>query len=338
VLADAIIKGIATKQVIWGAATLVVILLISILSWLPMAWWQGRHPAASGVAAVAVENVVASQLTTQPIKVGVLVSQYTATGPCWTSNRKQFGFLRARQGLQLLKDPGMDLYAIVDPGTDLHGEIVGAIRGMPADHIIDGGDPAALQKMDVIVSYFQWNLPDVVLAAMVKAVQNGTGLLVQGGAGIYRPGFTSDVQKLEGITDAFEIYDGVAMPCTALSHSPIPDLDALANQSLIIPALTGAAGHVNGAPLMEAKPLNDQIVAIQWEGHARMPTTQITVAPSTQPTTQPTVMFYPLYTSQLGKGRIIVCQWESMPPEWRDATKGRFHIHAAQWLANRTIQ
>jgi hypothetical protein len=329
----------AMKQVIWGAVTLAAILLISIFSWLPAVLWHSGHQIAASAVA---ENVAASRPTTRPIKVGVLVSQYTATGPCWTSNRKQFGFMRARQGMELLKDSAIDLYAVVDPGTDLHGEIVGAIRGMPSDHIIDGGDAAALRKMDVIVSYFQWNLPDAVVAAMVQAVQDGTGLLVQGGAGIYRPGFTSDVQKLVGISDGFEVYDMTATPCTSLPHSPIPDLDAFAEQPLMIPTITGVAGHIDGTPLMQAKALNDDVIVIQWEGHSKLPTTQIVASPlaqaTTQPATQPTVMFYPLYVSQLGRGKIVVCQWESMPAEWRDATKGRFHVHAVEWLAGRQIR
>ena len=48
--------------------------------------------------------------------------------------------------------------------------------------------------------------------------------------------------------------------------------------------------------------------------------------------------FYPLYVGELGKGRIVGCQfpaWSPMPPALMTATDSQFNIRAVQWLAHR---
>jgi hypothetical protein len=45
-----------------------------------------------------------------------------------------------------------------------------------------------------------------------------------------------------------------------------------------------------------------------------------------------------MFVSQIGKGKVVACQWDSIPRPLFDATKGRFYIHCVQWLANRPIQ
>jgi hypothetical protein len=48
--------------------------------------------------------------------------------------------------------------------------------------------------------------------------------------------------------------------------------------------------------------------------------------------------FYPLYVAQLGKGRIVGCQfpaWTPMPKDLMSATDSEFNLRAIAWLAHR---
>src|SRR5207253_2893442 len=124
-------------------------------------------------------------------------SEFTATGPCWTDNRKHFGYMRAAQSFKLLKDPELELFAIIEPETDPQGEARSVLRLVSKDHVIDGSNAGALKQLDVMVSCFQWNVRPQVLEAMTTAVNDGVGLLFQASLGSYRPGYTADVQKLQ---------------------------------------------------------------------------------------------------------------------------------------------
>ena len=51
-----------------------------------------------------------------------------------------------------------------------------------------------------------------------------------------------------------------------------------------------------------------------------------------------TSTFFPLYISQLGKGRIVGCQfpaWSPTPTALTSATDGEFNLRCVLWLAHR---
>src|ERR1051326_1109744 len=177
------------------------------------------------------------------IKVGIIISQYTATGPCWTDNRKTFGFIRARRCVETMKDPQIERFAIIEPDTDVSGEASAALTKIPPDHYIDATDAAALKKLDVIVSFFQWNLRDPELDALVQAVDSGVAMLIQASAGTYRPGFTPAVRKLHGISGAVAYYHMAPAECTVVTDHPLTaDLKDLPGKTVTIPVLSGAIG------------------------------------------------------------------------------------------------
>jgi hypothetical protein len=71
----------------------------------------------------------------------------------------------------------------------------------------------------------------------------------------------------------------------------------------------------------------------------RAPTTQPTPFPPSAKSEQDGLVFYPLYVSQQGKGRIVNCQWHNRPPVALDPDgDGIFYLHCVQWLAHRPIE
>ena len=52
----------------------------------------------------------------------------------------------------------------------------------------------------------------------------------------------------------------------------------------------------------------------------------------------PDTVFYPLYTSHLGKGRIVCLQWNSAQQDLEAMTSGKFYVRCVQWLANKPLE
>src|SRR2546425_269907 len=59
------------------------------------------------------------------IKVGVIVSEFTATGPHWLA--KPYGFASVQRIVRELRDPSLELIPLIEPGTqdqpDLNAEL-----------------------------------------------------------------------------------------------------------------------------------------------------------------------------------------------------------------------
>ncbi|HWB54680.1 MAG TPA: sigma-70 family RNA polymerase sigma factor [Tepidisphaeraceae bacterium] len=265
-----------------------------------------------------------------PIKVGILISQYTATGPCWTNN-PHFGYLRANQALSVFRDSETELYAILEPETNRASAVSNLLRRVGRDHIIDGTDVAALEKLDVIVSYFQWNVQPDVLHAINLAVKHGTGLFFQASIGSYNPGYTADVQELQCIRHAKRFYFYLRQPIVHVmaQHPILQGINDSPQRTFTTTSLSGSIGEIQGTPLISS---DEQSMLGDAEGEAERTGTW---DPST---TQPDQdVFYPLYVSHLGKGRVVACQFEDAGDEFNKLAGNRFAIHCLQWLAGRAV-
>jgi RNA polymerase sigma factor (sigma-70 family) len=290
------------------------------------------------ILVVAQLNANSSSSTTSAqnaagkMRVGFLISQYTATGPCWTGNRPTFGYLRAREGLGIFQDPNIDLFAILEPNTRRTAEVTALLRRFTPDHILDGTDVQSLSKLNAMVSYFQWNVEPAVLKAMDQAVRGGVGMYFQACVGSYYPGYTKEVQDLQCIRHAHRFYIYLTNPTATIigKHPILAGLENVPGNILIMSSLSGSIGEIQGTPLircdernMLGHPIEDAIETGTWD----------------PPTTQPmTTTFYPLYVGQLGKGRVVACQFEDGGKQFLALTQKRFPIHCIQWLAGREVQ
>jgi hypothetical protein len=78
-----------------------------------------------------------------------------------------------------------------------------------------------------------------------------------------------------------------------------------------------------GTPLIEAEDLSLNNIRIPDE--------------VLHPATGSGPKMYPMYLSQLGKGLIVNCQWDSIPAPLVDLTHGRFYIRCCEYLSHRPL-
>jgi hypothetical protein len=262
------------------------------------------------VAALTNHPAPASAPTTGPqLHVGLYMSKMTGD---------QDGY--SIQIVGELSRGDFDLVPILEPGTASVPEMKKLLDLWFKDKSpVDVFDPEALKKLDVIVAPRIWMLPDEALAAIEAAVKSGTGLLARNGLGCMRPGSGPEVSRLSGFTESAFAYNPHPMECEVIgSHPILGKLAGKIGQSLqITPNGTWGIPNAQTIPLIKVKDM--KTFSDFAGGDQSMP-------------------FYPLYVSQLGKGRIVGCQfpaWSMMPKDLMSATDQEFNIRAVLWLAHK---
>jgi hypothetical protein len=263
------------------------------------------------------------------IKVGVLVSKFTAEGPSWTG--QPWGWKHAHIATRLA-DAEIELYAIVDPGTADDAGVVKAIgEEFPADikgRVIDGADDAALAKLDVIVANRITNIDERQADAMVKAISGGVRLLNVMGIGSITPGYTPAINQLNTMGDdatcawhpkeqEVEFVPGLkeAMLGGAADKQPADGADGKRGKTIKI-KLNGIMGTLKPGtqPLIQLAPGGDPVAFQQHE--APVGTT-----------------FYVMLMGELGKGHILLCNMYSTSPSLDKAAGGNFPRKAVKAMA-----
>jgi hypothetical protein len=186
---------------------------------------------------------------------------------------------------------------------------------------IYSNDVEGLKALDVIVAPRIWFLSDEARTSIEAAVTNGTGLLIRDGLGCMGPGSGPEVSRLNGFVDSGFGYNAHPMDCQVIADHPI--LGKLTMQTgetvSITPNGTWGTLGEHTVPLIKVKDMD----AFR-EFFSRGDDTTST--------------FYPLYVSQLGKGRIVGCQfpaWSAMPTALASATDSEFNLRCVLWLAHR---
>jgi hypothetical protein len=253
-----------------------------------------------------------------PIKIGVLAIQFEPR------QDKPQGVSR----LDILKNfprEMFDIKLIVDSGQTPDDLTTRALQRFPQFQTIDGADPAALDSLDVIVSCREWTVRPAVLSNIHDAVSKGVGLLTQTPLALFAPGLGDPlVLDLHGMTVARYFYYATGrgwVKCDKVNDHPIL-ADAKTDQ-MSFHGLNGVIGHFNGTDgtgLFAAPELENT--------YDPLPET------ADQAVHQPLV-FYPLFTAQLGRGRIVACQWytPTPPPNLANLPGDPFYIRCAKWLA-----
>ncbi len=312
--------------VIVVASFVVLIVTIAVISTRMTRSSDGRVAKIDDAAAPAPSVSPVAGPTSQPasarkIKVGVYLSHYTANGPNWTG--KGWGYNSQVRILREMKSPEIELYALIEPGSEKQPDLVAKLNAhFKTRPKLDVTDPRALRQVDVIVANAINNATDPALAALETVVGEGKGLLVRCVLGDFEPGFTPVVSRLHGLSDGAYAWNKDAVQAEIVGQHPILGrLSGKTGTTIMVRANGGFGALTPGSvPLIQLR--NDQ------------PVRATTDAPLEWP-------FYPLYTSALGKGRIVVCSiagHADTPDELQAATDGRFVLRAIAWAAKREVK
>jgi hypothetical protein len=272
----------------------------------------------------------ATQPSANAIKVGWIVSQTTAEQPIGHGLNTRFDSVIAIH--QRFVDPDIDLYAIIEPGTEGREEVAKVVSdNFPADHVIDGTDVNTLSTMNVIVCSRDFAVKDEVLEAVAKAVEGGVGLLRHLPLRAASAEQTEISDKLQCVTEPEYFHERAATDCRVVSDHPLlHDLrKTLDGGKLPITALNGTKGILHGTPLIVDEGDLAAIANLDADGNP--------VSGKEAAAPKDGKIFAPLFVAQIGKGRVVACQWDSIPKPLIEATEGRFYIHCCQWLANRPL-
>jgi hypothetical protein len=282
--------------------------------------------AAGGVAAYRFSGSTASAgsqpATERPagkIKVGVYLGSASA-------RRSTDGYNGQVRIMRELKGSALDVSPVIESGSETEADL-----GRKLDlhfygkRALNVADATALGALNVIVINDPIVLPADALDAIEAAVTEGTGLFIRQGRGIESPGPTPQLCRLLGLKDARYAWNPEPVACEIVGISPLLGKLARERGRDVMLRPNGVYGEFVGGtvPLLKVKDAGQ----VQWMSKLAIG--------------EPAPTFYPLYTTQLGKGRIVVCSfagYTDTPPDLQTATADKFTVHAMQWLANRPLE
>jgi hypothetical protein len=316
------------RKTIYAAVLLLLLLLLTA----GLLWMMGRGNETTVTSARSTGAT--SQPSGNAIKVGWMVSE-------WTSQEHPYGTPGNTENVTAIRqrfmDPEIELFAIIEPDTQDSQWVQGIVKKyFKSGHVVNGGDAEALSKLDVIVLSRDWNMRKAVMEGILKAVGNGTGLLRHLAAGISQREDDELMARINCIDEPKFFWTRETIDCRVVSDHPLLAGigTTLPEGKLSIANVNGAIGIVHGIPLIVAEEGATSAHGTEAEG---LPST--TGSTTNQSTSAPTDrrIFCPMFISQIGKGKVVACQWDSIPKPLVDATKGRFYIRCVQWLANRPV-
>jgi RNA polymerase sigma factor (sigma-70 family) len=260
----------------------------------------------------------------RPVRVGIMLSQFTATGPYLTSVPYAYkdGYLEMHRALRT--DPLFELIPIIEPGTtddiDLQAALKTSFKG---EHALEATNRNQLATLDCIICPRVWNETPEVMNAIEAAVANGTGLLVGAGFALQTPGPGDQTNRLNGLTEGCwaDTYPEDT-ECTVIAEHPL--LGKLTNGAKITLQPNGECGLLAPGATPLIKVSDESLIRAVGATH-EIPLNY---------------KFYPLYVSTLGKGKIVNCAftvWRPPPDDLQNATNGRFMIRCVKWLTNQPL-
>jgi hypothetical protein len=261
-----------------------------------------------------------------PLKVGVFVSATTGLNkpPEVDAWYQEFRVME-----EIQSTPELDLTPVIEPGSENAPQQKRLLRYYFRDKTpIVVTDTTALRRLNVIVASSAHETSEAALQSIAAAVTDGTGLYIRGCLGGCTPGPSSptatSLRGYAGEWTSGNFPDGA--DCVVLASHPIlGDLSARVGQSLHLEA-GGGMGRLRpgaaGAPLIRVKSMAGYRIA-DWE-------------PKIDTSTLPGDL---LYTSSLGKGRIVgLSVGGPTPVPLQQATGNRFVIRVCRWLAGREVE
>lgn len=243
-------------------------------------------------------------------KVGLVFSHATATSPHITSQTSGYTVQDSLELTRALNEANFDVYAVVEPGTEILGELPWLLHSQGLDDkIINGFDPAAMAKLDTLFASTLYAVPVPMLEAIGNAVEQGMGLVNVGALGVATPGeLYPAVERLTGL-DQSAVYwqeerDSV---CPVVKGHPI--------LGTVQPGDAFVLSRLDGCNT-DSGILRDGITLID--------------APPGYPGVFPV-----LYTRTLGNGRIVRAQWNRPFHPGIPFPGFSFYVRAINWTAYR---
>jgi hypothetical protein len=263
-----------------------------------------------------------------PIKVGVYLSHLTAEGS--GQNDQRFGYNSQVRILRELKGIGdLDLRAVVEANTDVtDAELRRKLDvHFPGQQTVNVADASALRQLDVLVLNSKASMPDDAIAAIEQAVRGGVGLFVRQGVGDVTPGHTLQIARLLGLRQTL----------CARSNPTLLEVEVCGTH----PILGALSGQMGRAVTLRANghygPLADGSVPL-LRVRSMDPMVDCHGNPAKR---DEGWMFHPLYVSEVGAGRVVVCAFAAYtetPADLMQASGNEFIPRSLRWLARRPLE
>jgi hypothetical protein len=255
------------------------------------------------------------------IKVGVSVSAWTAESI--SPSNKPWGYPVQTRIAAELRAPDIELFAIIEPGSADKPDQIAALKAAYSDRpAIDGSNVDALRQLDVIVAHEFWMVQPEMLAAFDKAVEGGVPLLNIGGMGWATPGIRgADPRpaRLAGLAEG----EGGSTP-----EGPVTCDVLLAHEIL---------GPIGQGTTMQCKPLG-AFGLLPQDATPLVKVRDLSKVQTRGPSDRfPDYAFYPIYISQLGKGKIVGIHIALFKPEMARERAGLLQ-RSVRWLAGRPVK
>jgi len=238
-------------------------------------------------------------------KVGILFSHASAMGPSGIGPHNGYGNT-INMARELIRRR-LNIYAVVEPQTEDIGELPIILAGMNLrDRVVNGADPSDLGSLDVIYTHQNYHMVSEVIEAILQAVRNGAGLVAQIPFGSSQPGYNETIRAIFGVEQADSIWRGhLELSCPVVAQHPI--LGVLGpGDSFWIKSPNGKLGLVDGTPLLAA-PEN--------------------LEPD----------YVPLYVREVGEGRVVNCQWLTLPRPTPPYDPVDFLVRCINWAAKKDV-
>jgi len=289
----------------WARHLGLLIVLILIVAMAPVA--RGTEATTNPATQAAATQAAATQPAEgHKLKVGVLVSYFTATGP--SRINRPYGYEHAAIA-DALRDPAIQLFPLIERDSETDEELAKVIAEkfpQSDNQAFFADDIESLKSLDAIVMSRAPNLNAQVIDGVTQAVQSGVGLLVVGPVGVNDPGYTEPLANLLGMTE-----DAGYAFC-----SQPQDVELVAADDPLIKGLGDAAAWA-------AQP--NGVMGTLKEG--AKPLIKLSSNDALLPRNHPNTDFCLLYMTTVGKGPVIVCNWSGVMPEpAKNAAEPGFYV------------
>lgn len=310
----------ADKKTVGILAAVCLFLLTAASAFFVIKSYFGSGGSEAAPAASSSSSAPQTAATGPQIQVGILLSDFTANGPHRQATK--YGYQTQLRDVKALRDPSIHLIPVVEPNTASRAQLARILsQNFSGETPVDVTDRAAMAKIDVLSAVASSNLTDDDIKAITERVNAGMGFL-QRQPGYITPGYNAQTNDLCGFTDGVFGWNANPVECEVVgTHPLLGDLSGQISKSImLIP--NGTVGQLKGIPLLRVKQMH-----------------QITLVAADH-TVSTGEYLYPLYISQLGKGRIVgigFTQTRDVPEALDAANQGRFYIHCVQWLAGKPL-
>jgi len=258
-------------------------------------------------------------LASGPIKVGITVSNLTAITK--SPSGKPWGFDVQTRIVAELNSPDMEFIPVIESGTEKEdAQVAQLTKVFPNKTPIDGSDPAALKKLDVLVAHEDWMVPHEMLMGVHQAAKDGLPLLNIGGLGWASPGLATEGSPAGELTGFKEVQGGYTsnpVLCKIVKTHPL--LGDWNKQQTISLRLLGAYGELppDATPLVQiADPATMKVRGPKRDN--------------------PNMICYPMYISHLGNGPIVGIDFALFA--YNKPDRGKLLQRCVKFLAGRAVE